>query len=490
MKKTRIACLLLALLMAAAMASCGGTTAETTGETEADTTATDTETMPETDSLEARLSVPDDLGEKDFGGETYCAMIQERWIGYHDAEELTGDVLNDAIYTRNANVEERFNVELVLQGMAHEDQAQGLKNCVISGNDEFDLFLGGAVASGDLAVQGLFRNMHELDIDFSKPWYPSDAVNNLTVNGRMYLTASDICLSLAHNTYCYYFNKDLVTNYSLEDPYTVVSEGRWTIDYLQKNIAEIYVDTNGDGAAANDDLYGFATEKVNSLPAYYYAFEIDTVELTKDGVNILLDKVEKNIDAVEKLRTLLYGSKGTYNYTGADAMGSGGDLFVRQQAIFAVSKLGDSAGWFRESCEFDYGIIPYPKYTEEQECYYTVSGGSINMAGVPLTVVREEMAATVFASLAAESWKVLIPQYYDVVLKYKGARDEISTRMVDLILDGRNLDFEFVYDGFKGYMYDMSDIFKGGTTVPAYVASTQKAVTTYYEGIRKLFYED
>ena len=49
---------------------------------------------------------------------------------------------------------------------------------------------------------------------------------------------------------------------------------------------------------------------------------------------------------------------------------------------------------------------------------------------------------------------------------------------------------EFIYDGFKGYMYDMSDIFKGGTTVPAYVASTQKAVTTYYEGIRKLFYED
>ena len=486
MKKTRIACLLLALLMTASMASCGETVEETTAENAEDTAAAETETMPETDSLEARLSVPDDLGEKDFGGETYRAMIQERWIGYHNAEELTGDGLNDAIYTRNTNVEERFNVDLELLGM--DDQAQGLKNCVISGNDEYDLFLGGAVASGDLAVQGLFRNLHELDIDFSKPWYPSDAITNLTVNGKMFLAASDICLSLAANTYCYYFNKNLVTDHSLEDPYTVVSEGRWTIDYLQKNIADIYVDANGDGAAANDDLYGFATEKVNSLPAYYYAFEIDTVELTKDGVNILLDTVEKNIDAVEKLRTLLYGSKGTYNYTGADAYGSGGDLFVRQQTIFAVSKLGDSASWFRETCEFDYGIIPYPKYTEEQQNYYTVSGGSINASAVPLTAAREELVSTVFASLAAESWKVLIPQYYDVVLKYKGARDETSTQMIDLILDGRNLDFEFIYDGFKGYMYDMSDIFKGGTTVPAYVASTRKAVTTYYEGIRELFY--
>lgn len=487
MKKTRVSCLLAALLM---LASCGAPAAdETTADTTADTAA-ETETAVETDALEARLAVPDDLGEKDFGGEEYRVMIQERWFGYHDAAELTGDGLNDAIYTRNTNVEERFNVKLNLQGMAHDDQAQGLKNCVISGNDEYDLFLGGAVASGDLAVQGLFRNMHELDIDFTKPWYPSDAITNLTVNGKMFLAASDICLSLAANTYCYYFNKNMVTDYGLEDPYTVVSEGRWTIDYLMQNIANIYVDANGDGAEANDDIYGFGTEKVNSLPAYYYAFEIDTVELTKDGVNILLDKVEKNIDAVEKLRTLLYGSQGTYKYTGDGAYGSGGDLFVRQNAIFAVSKLGDSAGWFRETCEFDYGIIPYPKYTEEQQNYYTVSGGSINASAIPLTAAREELVSTVFASMAAESWKVLIPQYYDVVLKYKGARDETSTKMIDLILDGRNLDFEFIYDGFKGYMYDMSDIFKGGTTVPAYVASTQKAVTTYYEGIRKLFYED
>ncbi|MBQ8640717.1 MAG: extracellular solute-binding protein [Clostridia bacterium] len=488
MKKNRLSCLFLALLM---LASCGAPAAdETTADTSADTAAAETETVAETDSLEARQAVTDDLGEHDFGGEDYRMLIQERWLGYHQVEELTGDVLNDAIYTRNSTVEERFNVNLTMIGEAYDVQMQSIKNAVISGNDEYDLYLGHSVYSGDLAVQGYLLNLHDLDIDFTKPWYPSDAVENLTVNGKMFLAASDVCLSLAANTYCYYFNKDLVTDYGLEDPYTVVSEGKWTIDYLLQNVATIYTDANGDGIVANEDIYGFATEKTNSLVPYYYAFEIDTVELTKEGVNIIFDKNEKNIDAVEKLRTLLYGSQGSYAYTGDGAYTSGADLFVIQNTIFAVSKLGDSANWFREACDFDYGIIPYPKYTEEQENYYTVAGGSINSSAIPITAGRTELISTIYAAMAAESWKILIPQYYDVVLKYKGARDETSTAMIDLILDGRNLDFEFIYDGFKGYMYDLSDICKGGTTVPAYVASTSNAVTTYYETIRDMFYAE
>ena len=39
-------------------------------------------------------------------------------------------------------------------------------------------------------------------------------------------------------------------------------------------------------------------------------------------------------------------------------------------------------------------------------------------------------------------------------------------------------------------MYDMGKICSGGTTVPAYVASTSSAVTAYYETIREMFYED
>ena len=75
MKKTRVSCLLAALLM---LASCGAPAAdETTADTAADTAA-ESETAVETDALEACLAVPDDLGEKDFGGEEYRVMIQER----------------------------------------------------------------------------------------------------------------------------------------------------------------------------------------------------------------------------------------------------------------------------------------------------------------------------------------------------------------------------------------------------------------------------
>ena len=152
----RISALALALLML--LASCGGAENETTADTAAGE-ETITETGPLTE-MEKRALIKDDLPDKDYGGMQFRISTKRGTMYEIDAEELTGDVLNDAIYTRNTNVEERFNVELVLQGMAHEDQAQGLKNCVISGNDEFDLFLGGAVASGDLAVQAFQRSLN------------------------------------------------------------------------------------------------------------------------------------------------------------------------------------------------------------------------------------------------------------------------------------------------------------------------------------------
>ena len=212
MAKNRWLVLVLAMLM---LASCGAkdnggesmdTTADTTGN---DNTTAAAETEAETDSLEARKLVDDGLGKQDFGGKEYRMLYQVRYANFQNAEELTGDVLNDAVYTRNMTVEDRLNVKLVHNTGEEDALAQHIKNSALSGNDEYDLYLGHTMYTGQYAVQGIFRNWYDMSVDFSKPWFPQTAIQNLTLNGKMFLTASDICLSLASNAYCYYFNKDL-----------------------------------------------------------------------------------------------------------------------------------------------------------------------------------------------------------------------------------------------------------------------------------------
>ena len=151
-------------------------------------------------------------------------------------------------------------------------------------------------------------------------------------------------------------------------------------------------------------------------------------------------------------------------------------MFSSGKAVFTGDTLGVSAAAFRETCDFDYGIIPYPKYDEAQKNYYTVPGGSFSILALPLTVTDYDIVETCVTALSAESWKNVLSAYYDVVLKYKGARDEESIEMLDIVLNGRNISFEFVYDAWTGFVY------KTGTVVAA-----NQGVASFAETNSKLF---
>ena len=190
MKKHMLTLLLAALLCSSALTACADTETEpSSGSTDvpaAEETAAETAPEEEYDSLEARKLVDDGLGEKDLGGAEFRMLYQERYGEFQYAEELTGDALNDAVYQRNLDVEERFNAVIVHNHGAEEQLAMDIRNSVMSGNDEYDLYLGHTMYTGKYAVQGIFRNIRELDIDFTKPWYPQYAIQNLTVNDRMF----------------------------------------------------------------------------------------------------------------------------------------------------------------------------------------------------------------------------------------------------------------------------------------------------------------
>ena len=99
------------------LASCGSdsTSAAVTAADSSAVTEITAETEP-LDPLEARKLVDDELGEKDLGGYEFRVMVSEAggrkntiWV-----DGLTGDVVDDAVFERNAAVEERFNCKIIL----------------------------------------------------------------------------------------------------------------------------------------------------------------------------------------------------------------------------------------------------------------------------------------------------------------------------------------------------------------------------------------
>jgi len=404
------------------------------------------ETEPEeVDSLAARMKVSDGLENTDFEGKTFGILGDDACLDYYLMEEETGDVLDDSIYQRNMAVSERFNVELDAKVFPEAELTKNLKNSVMAGDNEYQLFAGHIIYAGMAVGDGIYYNWYDMPfIDFEKPWWSDSNVNDLTYKGKAFIAMGDFALTTIDSTYAMYFNKQLAADNNLGNLYQVTNEGKWTLDYLANVSKDVYRDLNGDGKAGTEDLYGFIMWARSSVNTFLYAFGEKLAKQQKDGSIVMDYYNEKVINIYEKFIPFLWESEGVYVDCAIPSGGNFSTMFLNDQALFYPT-IFRFAGTSLREFETDYGIIPYPKWDEAQDEYYTMVDGGHEGLGIPLSVSETEFVGTIVEALNAESWKRVVPVYYDIVLKTKGSRDEESVEMLDRIFNNRIFDFGYVY---------------------------------------------
>ena len=118
------------------------------------------------------------LPEMNFGGTTFnilCRTDKEYEIDV--PEGSTSDTINDAVFDRNARVEERYGVEIVsipVNGTWNEQQTfiSTLQNAVSAGSQDFHLVAGYLAYASSLAMNDCFYNLHEVNnVDFTNEWW-------------------------------------------------------------------------------------------------------------------------------------------------------------------------------------------------------------------------------------------------------------------------------------------------------------------------------
>ena len=103
--------LIAAMLFCTILISCAGQSGETA-------TTSGTEDTSETDTGTTVSSIPEpDIPELDYGGAEFTYLIRDGNVSsymekYVYAEEENGEPVNDAIYKRNRQVEEKFNIKI------------------------------------------------------------------------------------------------------------------------------------------------------------------------------------------------------------------------------------------------------------------------------------------------------------------------------------------------------------------------------------------
>lgn len=441
MKKTifKLLVLTLALLMLLPLAmACKKDEVETpAGESNSVSTEGDAHPVP-----------PQDLGGKEF--EFAAAWWTGNGAPYAPlniidvmTEKTNGEFVNDAAHERNLYMQENFNCTVKQVDFKEAEVTTKLQQNAMAGDDAFDfvLFRGreyiAAINGGYLAEAQNFN------LNFENSWWDSNAIESMTINNKCFGIVGDVTTNHLNAVFITAFNKTLVENNKLEDPYTLVKEGKWTwakMVEMSKKIASL------DSSAARD---GEAYWGIN------YTSDNVTGLLTACGVKV----VEKNTGSgelslvyanyqstIQDILVDLYDKTHSGNtfMTYLKAQDTDTQFFDKGKVLFILTAT-HNAGALRKS-DVDYGILPYPKLNETSNYCPSTAGLYSTVLGIPLSNTNIDVCSVFLEAYAAQGEKRVRPQFYENVLLRKVGRDTESFDMLQYIFENLTYDVGCVYD--------------------------------------------
>lgn len=362
--------------------------------------------------------------------------------------EETGDVINDAVYKRNTKVEDLLDITFAYDvraghGTDYSSWLSVLNSSILAGDDAYQLAGGYGYNLTADALNDSFMNLSENPyINFDNPWWPSNIMESADLGGKMTVCFGHMDPKYYNTTYAVYFNKRITENNKIDDLYETVNDGKWTFDKFAEYSIQAASDIDGDGTLSDDnDIFGALFDTAMTVDGFINSCDVQLTSRNSNGLPELLGFTEKYADVYEKLNDLVNNS-GSVRYKGTNGE-TNDTIFMNGQSLFMLNSLG-SAHTLR-SMDDDFGIIPYPKYDEEQDSYYTYNAIGNSTAFVVPATSDETLAGCVLEALAYYGYKDVLPEYYERALKGKGTRDDESAEMLDIIFDNIVFDFTQIY---------------------------------------------
>lgn len=442
-KRFSIACLLLAILASGVLVGCGN---KTTAETEPDTVAAvQTETETETEAT-WKTTLPD----TDMGG-WECRVLTIRGEGYavttcFKPEELTGEIVNDAMYNRDRDIEDKFNMTFTEHGREYFwETTDEMKKYVLAGSDDYQLNMLIQRDAFALSLEGHLMPVDMLThVQPEMPWYAQSVNTAMQLGENQYILYSAECLNLYEQACMVLYNKNIweMTSGMRESAYQLVRDGKWTYDLFMRTAEAAIADLNGDGKVSDNDRLGIVSEIDFFYPSMWVGAGFQMIEM-ENGTPVFT--VGQNEQLLGFLTDMLrartteglyfdsYEDEGVaftqYGYDERSRTTSR-QIFESGAAAYLVHGVFDIQH-IREM-EDNFGVLPLPKYDEAQAQYCSrIIDGWLNV--VPVTNQQPENTSLILESLAEESYRSVLPAYMEVALKDKYTRDPDSAEMLDLV---------------------------------------------------------
>ena len=457
-----VAVVLVCLMMLSVLAGCSNNTDGANDDTTpspADSTSDTAVITPEETTADPNEFVyPEDVNFKSKEFHILnCTRDQWNMLAYITAESMTGEEVNDATFLRQVKAEEAFSCKIIEKNVSIYDLKKELDKTILSGEYAYDA----AYQRADETIAGILDNsfipLDEVEnIHLERNYWSQDLLDVSSLDNTHYFAASDLQLMSFDGVWCIYFNAEILKNKGIDAPYQLVKDGKWTLDQLHSIAAqacELGPDESWNYSPEGQCIYGFATFK-DGIPKFLFGLEAlfggkDAADLpylacTEVGFT---DRALKLAEFCGEAGTYFYAQPSTGNGDAYDQM------FMDERSVFCGAEI-QFAQKLR-GVGMNYGLLPYPKYSESQESYHTTMINYLPVLTIPTTNSSPEDIGLIMDALSYEAHLTMADVYYGNRVSLKGTGDDTANdvAMLEIMRNTRSLD-PFVILGLGSTLVD------------------------------------
>ena len=412
-----------------------------------------------------------------------------------DRDEMPEDVVGLAVWNRNATLLAKYGIDVV--GNLVDKPADQAKTFLEAGDDLYDLFMCPNTSMQQFGKAGHLVNINGLKyVDMENDCWNEYANEQLTFGGKLYYTTNKFLLQDKHRTWIIWYNRTLANELNAGYLEREVFDGTWTIDRLIEISKTCSKESDGlDGMTAGD-TWGVAIHTQGNFAQLLYGCGFRLSEMQKDGYPALVGPTDSMLSIIDKVLELTVDTQHCYvqglRPTDSDNKNDIESTFREGRAVIMTHAVSWLSNLFR--VDFEYGVLPMPKYTEEQEDYYCTPGiGNSCLMAVPATINDIEFAGFALEAISEESVNTTYKDYIETKCKLQVAYDEDMSKCFNIIF--KNIVYDIAFIDAYGDLDKVikSDIISSGSNIygrqfSKYESRAKKQMNQTKEAYAKLEY--